>query len=63
MNRLQTGERPKSTMVRTSIGGRGSKVIEKRPAFFAAEKIVTGQTTVERSPKKKYVSADPLILG
>jgi hypothetical protein len=63
MNRIQTGERPKSTLVRSSIGGRGSKMIEKRPAVFAAEKIVTGQTTIERSPKKKYVSAEPISLG
>lgn len=64
MGRLQRGERPKSTFVRTSMaGGRNNTVIEKRPALFAAEKIVTGETTVERSPKKKYVSADPISLG
>lgn len=64
MGRLQRGERPKSTLVRASFaGGRPDKVIEKRPAEFAAEKIVTGQTTVERSPRKKYVSADPISLG
>lgn len=64
MRRLKHGERPKSQLVRASFaGGRADRVIEKRPAEFAAEKIVTGETTVERSPRKKYVSADPISLG
>ena len=30
---------------------------EKKPAVFAAEKIVAGETTIEKSAKKKYISA------
>ncbi len=56
MYRLKKGDRPKSTIVRGSYHGRMMN-FEKKPAVFAAEKIVAGETTIEKSAKKKYISA------
>lgn len=63
ITRMKRGERPRSTIVKSSYGGRGTQMLEKRPAVFADKKIVLSETVLEKSPKKKYVSADPVCLS